>query len=135
MMGDIVKKIWIITILLACVSIVAFIIPKNEYVGTWTNVVVHESLTVKTVVKIKNNGRVKIVKTSSDESGTYIKEGSWKVADSELLFEFKEWDSTLTMHFIKIEKDTMCLDYSYDCPEWQYYHKDSLFSSSKSIVK
>ena len=69
---------------------------QNNYVGTWNNTIVYKDVTIDSVLIIKNNKDISYVRTYSDGSGTYTREGTWKKEDDHIKIIFNKDNSPLT---------------------------------------
>ena len=129
------KKIFIpiLVVIFLLIIIVTIIFTRNKYVGIWNNTIVYDNITIKTTITIKRNGKISFVKTHSDGSGTYSREGKWKKEKKHIVIIF-ERDAGLEKYPIYLnDNNSFCFEYK-DCHKSQIYYKKTLFSKEREYI-
>ena len=106
---------------------------QNNYVGTWNNTIVYKDVTIDSVLIIKNNKDISYVRTYSDGSGTYTREGTWKKEDDHIKIIFNKDNESEEYPLYLLDNKSLCVAEK-NCKKDQVFHKKSLFSKKIEYI-
>lgn len=106
--------------------------PKNEYIGTWENIVILDSMenvpneTQTTTFTLKNNGEVYWEKHYTNNLGDFYRKGAWEEYNDTISIIFNDYGGKLKLEVKKISNNKLCIDYQITeekCIKYQIYKK------------